>query len=595
MIKKLFFVLAFALLPLGGWAQSSLPSCSGGHFDTTVLRQNYDNRTLCFGSRSYPGGQSYVGEFRGRDFHGFGTYTSTDGTKHVGWFDSDRRSGEGIEYHANGSVNRSGQWSEGNLVRPYVLDTSRFPFDLTQVALTQPTIEGRYLGSTLHSTLEGEITGGFLVLKFFGTNRLSFSCTDKDSGVYGPETRLQVDVYGTFSGRCMFGPGEGVASGGFPVLSFSPSPGSNLRGFNITLKEDPSDSRHVLRREARRIAEERRLEEEKKLAETEHVEKERQKLEQARLAEEKRLADQKRIAEETRLAEERQLAEAKRVPDTKRAEEDRGAKDALQREQNVANELREMREQLQALQKKTQTPTSASANSRRLALVIGNDAYQAVPKLLNARADARAMAKQLEATGFKVTLLFDLTERTMKDALRTFRTSVEGGDEVIVFFAGHGVQLGAANYLLPVDIRGDSEEQVKDEAIPLQRILDDLSERKARFSLAIVDACRDNPFKGSGRAIGGRGLAPAAAASGQMVIFSAGTGQQALDRLGDKDKDPNGLFTRIFLREMAKPGVPIDRVVRTVRNAVVQMAKSVGHEQVPALYDQTLGDFYFIR
>jgi uncharacterized caspase-like protein len=214
---------------------------------------------------------------------------------------------------------------------------------------------------------------------------------------------------------------------------------------------------------------------------------------------------------------------------------------------------------------------------------------------VNAKSDARAIAKQLEATGFKVTLLFDLTERAMKDALRTFRTSVEGGDEVIVFFAGHGVQLGAANYLLPVDIRGDSEEQVKDEAIPLQRVLDDLSERKARFSLAIVDACRDNPFKGSGRAIGGRGLAPAAAASGQMVIFSAGAGQQALDRLGDKDKDPNGLFTRIFLKEMAKPGVPIDRVVRTVRNEVVQMAKSVGHEQVPALYDQTLGDFFFVR
>ena len=269
---------------------------------------------------------------------------------------------------------------------------------------------------------------------------------------------------------------------------------------------------------------------------------------------------------------------------------------ALAREKEIQASIVKERERQQAqIPPRQQQPQAVFKDERRQALVIGNDAYQAVPKLLNARADARAMAKQLEATGFKVTLLFDLTERTMKDALRTFRTSVEGGDEVIVFFAGHGVQLGAANYLLPVDIRGDSEEQVKDEAIRLQRILDDLSERKARFSLAIVDACRDNPFKGSGRAIGGRGLAPAAAASGQMVIFSAGTGQQALDRLGDKDKDPNGLFTRIFLREMAKPGVPIDRVVRTVRNAVVQMAKSVGHEQVPALYDQTLGDFYFIR
>jgi uncharacterized caspase-like protein len=205
------------------------------------------------------------------------------------------------------------------------------------------------------------------------------------------------------------------------------------------------------------------------------------------------------------------------------------------------------------------------------------------------------MAKQLGAAGFAVTLKLDLGERQMKDALRSFRMTVQGGDEAIVFFAGHGVQIGAANYLLPVDIRGDSEEQVKDEAIPLQRIMDDLGERKARFSMAIIDACRDNPFKNSGRSIGGRGLAPTSAASGQMVIFSAGAGQQALDRLGDKDRDPNGLFTRVFLKEMSKPGVPVDRVVRNVRNQVVELAKRAGHEQVPALYDQTLGDFFFLR
>jgi hypothetical protein len=304
-------------------------------------------------------------------------------------------------------------------------------------------------------------------------------------------------------------------------------------------------------------------------------------------------------AERDRLAAEveaerkkRETLEARLAAETK--ERERLAAEAKERERQLAEAKERERQQVQAPPRQHQTQ-AVLRNDRRLALVIGNDSYKSVQKLVNAKSDARAIAKQLEASGFKVTLQFDLTERAMKDALRTFRTSVEGGDEVIVFFAGHGVQLGAANYLLPVDIRGDSEEQVKDEAIPLQRVLDDLSERKARFSLAIVDACRDNPFKGSGRAIGGRGLAPAAAASGQMVIFSAGAGQQALDRLGDKDKDPNGLFTRIFLKEMAKPGVPIDRVVRTVRNEVVQMAKSVGHEQVPALYDQTLGDFFFVR
>lgn len=276
---------------------------------------------------------------------------------------------------------------------------------------------------------------------------------------------------------------------------------------------------------------------------------------------------------------------------------ERHKRDLAQKEQaRLALELQELRDQLKSAQKDVSSkPPAVVAASRRLALVIGNDAYTSIPKLQNARSDAKAMAQGLQTLGFKVTLQMDLSERGMKDALRIFRTDIQGGDEVVIFFAGHGVQLGAANYLLPTDIRGDSEEQVKDEAIPLQRVLDDLSDRKARFSLAIIDACRDNPFRSTGRSIGGRGLAPASAASGQMVIFSAGSGQQALDRLGDADKDPNGLFTRVFLKEMKKPGQSIDRVIRTVRSEVVAMAKAVGHEQVPALYDQTLGDFFFVR
>lgn len=177
--------------------------------------------------------------------------------------------------------------------------------------------------------------------------------------------------------------------------------------------------------------------------------------------------------------------------------------------------------------------------------------------------------------------------------MREFRSSLDGGEEVLFFFAGHGVQLGSANYLLPTDIKGDNEEQVKDEAIELQRILDDLKSKNSKFALAIVDACRDNPFKKSGRAIGGRGLAPTTAATGQMVMFSAGAGQQALDKLGNSDTEKNGVFTRVLLKEMLKPGVPVDRVLRNVRNEVVRLSKAIGHEQTPALYDQAVGDFYF--
>jgi len=232
--------------------------------------------------------------------------------------------------------------------------------------------------------------------------------------------------------------------------------------------------------------------------------------------------------------------------------------------------------------------------ANRKALIIGNDLYTDVPKLQNAAADADAMAKALEGVGFKVSKHLNLNEKAFKQALRDFRLTIQGGDEVLFFFAGHGVQLGAANYLLPTDIKGDHEEQVKDEGIQLQKVLDDLQEKKTKFALAVIDACRDNPFKGQGRAIGGRGLAPTSAATGQMIMFSAGSGQQALDKLGTNDKNKNGLFTRIFLKEMTKPGVSVDRVLRNVRNEVVTLAKGVGHEQTPALYDQAVGEFFFV-
>jgi len=216
-----------------------------------------------------------------------------------------------------------------------------------------------------------------------------------------------------------------------------------------------------------------------------------------------------------------------------------------------------------------------------------------VNALKNARGDARAIAQAFERAGFRVLLKLDLNEKGMKDAIRAFKSQVNGGDVAVFFFSGHGVQIGGSNFLLPIDIRGDSEDQVRDEAIPLQRVLDDLQDQKAKFSLAVIDACRNNPFKGAGRSIGGRGLTVTSAATGQMVIYSAGAGQQALDSLGPRDKNPNGVFTRVLLKEMEKPGLPVDRVLRNTRDEVVRLAQSVGQEQVPALYDQALGEFYF--
>jgi hypothetical protein len=190
-------------------------------------------------------------------------------------------------------------------------------------------------------------------------------------------------------------------------------------------------------------------------------------------------------------------------------------------------------------------------------------------------------------------LSLDVTEKKLKADLRNFKNLVRSGDEVMIFYAGHGVQIDSTNYLLPIDVSGQNEEEVKDEAIALQRLLDDMTEKKAKLTLAVIDACRDNPFKTATRSIGTRGLAPTSPATGQMIVFSAGNNQLALDTLGPNDKAKNGVFTRVFSKEVQQAGISIDRVVRTVRTQVVDLARSVGHNQVPAIYDQVVGDFYF--
>jgi hypothetical protein len=79
-----------------------------------------------------------------------------------------------------------------------------------------------------------------------------------------------------------------------------------------------------------------------------------------------------------------------------------------------------------------------------------------------------------------------------------------------------------------------------------------------------------------------------------MVLYAAGAGQTALDRLGPNDLTKNGVFTRVLLREMQRPGIPVDRVLKNVRQEVVRLAQGVGREQVPALYDQSIGEFFFV-
>jgi outer membrane protein OmpA-like peptidoglycan-associated protein len=243
------------------------------------------------------------------------------------------------------------------------------------------------------------------------------------------------------------------------------------------------------------------------------------------------------------------------------------------------------------------TMPQVSPGERRVALVMGNDRYQHVTRLERAASDAQAVGVALRALGFEVLAHTNLDRRGMNQAIGALVDRIARGGVGVLFFAGHGVQLGGENFLLPIDIEAARTDELPDETIALGRVLERLAQAQAHFTLVILDACRDNPFpKVAGRTIGGtRGLTIPAAPAGVMVIYSAGINEQAVDRLSSTDKDPHGLFTREFLKYLRQPGLRVDEMLRRVRDAVRTQAAAVGHAQNPAIYDQSSGDFYFLR
>ena len=240
-----------------------------------------------------------------------------------------------------------------------------------------------------------------------------------------------------------------------------------------------------------------------------------------------------------------------------------------------------------------------AATQTRHALVIGIDEYAHVPPLQKARNDARALAAALDPAGFEVTTLLDPDRSEMIRALRRFAASLDEGDEALFYFAGHGVELDGQNYLLPADILdaspGDEEFLIAD-AIGVELVVSSLEQRGVRVSLLILDACRDSPFPPRGtRSVGAtRGLGRIEPPQGSFVLFSAGAGQAALDRLGDDDADPNSVFTRALLPRLAVPGLELNDIVREVRSDVRRIALTAGHDQHPAFYGEMQGSFHFI-
>jgi hypothetical protein len=237
---------------------------------------------------------------------------------------------------------------------------------------------------------------------------------------------------------------------------------------------------------------------------------------------------------------------------------------------------------------------------KRVALVIGNDAYANLPPLQKAVNDAEAVGDALATLGFQVIRGTDLGRQAIIDKIAEFTARIEAGDIAFFFYSGHGVAIGNVNYIIPIDApASDSETRVRGASISEGDVISEIQTKGARVTMLVLDACRDNPFPRVGtRSVGNtRGLATTTPASGVFVIYSAGAGQTALDRLEAGDTHRNGVFTRIFVDHLAKPGLHLGDLAVEVREQVAVLARQSRddsgrpspHVQTPAYYDQTIG------
>ena len=226
-----------------------------------------------------------------------------------------------------------------------------------------------------------------------------------------------------------------------------------------------------------------------------------------------------------------------------------------------------------------------AAEDRRVALIIGNDAYKALPKLNNAAKDARDLNAALRRLGWQTILKVDVGRRDMVRAVADFTGQIATGASGLVFYAGHGIESAGQNFLIPVDAELETEADLVSEAVRLNDVMARLEEARNPLNVVILDACRDNPLTRRGRSaergLGIVSLAP----SGLFVAYSAAPGQKAQDGA----PGANGVFTGELLRALQRPGLKIEDTFKVVSQGV---REKTGGRQNPWIQASLQGDFY---
>lgn len=225
---------------------------------------------------------------------------------------------------------------------------------------------------------------------------------------------------------------------------------------------------------------------------------------------------------------------------------------------------------------------TAALAEKRVALIIGNSSYQNVVKLDNPFNDASAIADMFRKSGFdSVELKLDLGVIEFKRALRDFYNTTRDADVAVVYYAGHGIEVGGVNYMVPTDAKLRSDYDAEDEAVALERIFRSI-ESTRRLRLVILDACRDNPFARSmQRQIASRAVTQGLAkiepmGTDTLVAYAAKAGSTAEDGAGR-----NSPFTQALVNNLTIPGLDIRIALGRVRDEVL---KRTGNRQEPFVY-----------
>jgi uncharacterized caspase-like protein len=207
----------------------------------------------------------------------------------------------------------------------------------------------------------------------------------------------------------------------------------------------------------------------------------------------------------------------------------------------------------------------------RIALVIGNGAYQASP-LKNPANDARAVTQALKRTGFTVYSYSNLNQKEMKQAITEFGSRISPGGTALFYYSGHALQINGLNYLIPLGASIAKEQDVDIEGVRADQVLGEMEAAKSRLNIVIMDACRDNPYQRSFRSLS-RGLAEMRAPAGTMVAFSTSPGNVASDGTGSL-----GAYTEEFVKYVQRTGLKIEDVFKQTRSAV---REKTGGKQIP--------------